>query len=318
MLAAVFVVSACRAEGDMTVVSQVNVIGLADYPGADAFAPSSKAFPEVITTYYKGDKARTEVPGGPVTIYDSGAGKVYTLMPDKTFTVSPLKDAAAAQPDLFAQGSLPLSVKVNLAKTEDVPGDSQIIAGAQAKKFLLTGTLEAKPRANRQGGYRGGRGMGRHGGFGLPGGGFGLPFGGGYGGYGGSGGGGYPGQGANSGPNFTMQIDGEVWLSDSVPLPGSDKAGALPSLAPALFFAGPILSSASDQIGKTKQLPLYIKITLTRTTPSSDNPPTIVVTEQAQSVSPAPLPDTLFAIPPGYQEVASQPVVSPAGGQTPD
>ena len=82
------------AHADLTIVADVTA-GSRMGGGAPeaAPAPQPQGAKQTITTYYKGRKARTEVKGGAVTIYDADAGKVFRLDPArKTYTVAALRD----------------------------------------------------------------------------------------------------------------------------------------------------------------------------------------------------------------------------------
>src|SRR4051812_40803792 len=87
-LAAMMAIAAASARADITVHSSVNVTG---EPEGDQGSPGAM-YPLLITTYYKGDKARVEFPAGTATIYDQAAGRVYSLdVMRKTYSVVTLK-----------------------------------------------------------------------------------------------------------------------------------------------------------------------------------------------------------------------------------
>jgi hypothetical protein len=155
------------------------------------------------------------------------------------------------------------------------------------------------------GGFGGGRGGGGFGG--LPPGFGGMPF-------GRQGG---PG-GRRGGPQMpqNVTVTGDVWLSDMVKLPSSDKQVLLPLLREIMPGGGPLLLPFAGAVAKTHELPLLAKVTLTPTPPpvppmgqGNDNsaapPPAhgpMVATLTVTSVSSAALDASLFAVPQGYTQ----------------
>ena len=157
-------VAAARA--DVKIVSEVNVTRQ-----PDANDPSSPSFPETVTTYYKGRYARVEVAGGPVTIYNADAGRVYTLDPDKkTYYVLPLKQVQEGETRLAAEepAGANLDAKVDVKPPDGA--ETRTIAGLIAKEYDVSGSIRVKPRESGGGGLLGGIFGGGGGGF--PGGGF--------------------------------------------------------------------------------------------------------------------------------------------------
>ena len=80
-LGMVFLAASARA--DIKIVSEVTVTRQPDIGVGPAPA-------ETVMTFYKGRYARVEVAGGPITLYNGDAGRVYTLDPArKTYYVLP-------------------------------------------------------------------------------------------------------------------------------------------------------------------------------------------------------------------------------------
>jgi hypothetical protein len=308
------------ARGDVKVVSSVTVTHSAPaaqttptitfQPGGTpnqttgAATPTSPSIPapETVTTYFKGGNARTEVAGGPVTLYNGAEEKVYTLDPtQKTYFVRSVKDIQQPPPDPATGGSAAMKVNADLSLS---PGDgAKTFAGVPSKVFILSGTVVVSPE--RSGGSRGGGGFGgggRHhrGGGGFPGGG-----GGGYP-SGGDEGGGTPGGGVR-GRSRVVEVSGEYWLSDTLKVPDDRKATLLPAFLmddPGQAF---VFKSLADNLGKKKEIPLDSRITLTYTAPQGGQE-TVTTTTEVTSVSQTALPDALFQLPTGYTQVAPPPV----------
>lgn len=295
------------AHADVKIVSEVNVTRQPDSGG-----PPSPLFPETVTTYYKGRYARVEVTGGPVTIYNADSGRVYTLDPDKkTYYVLPLKQVQEGETRLASQepAGADLDAKVDVKSPDGA--ETRTIAGLIAKEYDVSGSIRVKPRDSGGGGLLGGIFGG-----GFPGGGGGFPGGGG--GHRGrrGGGGGGRGGGGQGRQSPSTQISGEVWLSDALKLPDDKKATALPTVQEIVFGGGPALKPLTDDLDKKKLLPLYSRITLTRTTrrsrgsdeggqDSGETPAeqTTSTTVQVKSLSREPVPDALFQVPPAYTQV---------------
>jgi len=324
------------ASADLKITTQVDISGLPEQAASAAFGLAGDSFPETITTYYQGGFARCEVAGGLVTIFDGPAGKVYTLDPaSKTFYVRPTKDAASPGVMLLGRfDTASLETNLRLEKTEEIPGDDQSIAGLATHKYLLSGTIGAKPR--QSGGHFGGGHMGHHGFGGGP-----FPGGGGYGGGGMLGGdypggdypgGDYPGGGMPGGseggyylgnPPPAIQFTGEVWLADRLRLPDDKKANALAIVAPDVFFVGPLIKPLADNLTKMKQIPLDLKLTISSGLQGTDDYRQIVVSAQTESVDESALPADLFAVPAGFQQTVAPrttaivPASTQAGGGQP-
>ena len=292
---------AAAARADVTVVSDVNVTGAPNRgPGMGFGAPAHK-FPARVTLYYKGGKARSEEKGGAVTIYDSAAGKVYTLdTTKKTYYERALSDVAGGgQPRGGRAGAPPpSSSKITLKPTDD----TQTIAAAKAVKYSVAGSVSFGFGGGR--GFGGGGGFGGGRGFGGGGGGFGggrpPRDGGGDGAAGGGDNGGGPPQGDGGGPpgggppdaagnqdggqggngrerrgRFggagmappVTQVTGSVWLSDKIKLPGDAKATALPSAQWAAAGAFGLIKPLTEALDTQGELPLRSEITLILTLP---------------------------------------------------
>lgn len=110
-----------------------------------------------VTTYYKGDKVRTEA--GPfVTIYDCAGDKFYTLDPaKKTYTLSSLK--AAQQRGAEASRFANFKTNVNLKPG----GKTRTIAGKRTTNYIWDAnisitptkeTLKNAPKADRNASFR--------------------------------------------------------------------------------------------------------------------------------------------------------------------
>jgi hypothetical protein len=106
-----------------------------------------------------------------------------------------------------------------------------------------------------------------------------------------------------------VTIDGEVWVSDSVPLP-STAAYLINPLIAQLSFSGqggrggnllqkPIL----DQLLALKDLPLKSKISVSMVSPRTQEKTTVTTTFDVTSVSTASISDNLFKVPDDYTEV---------------
>src|SRR5262245_1712729 len=85
-------VGAGAAPSELTIVTEVQQSGLLpERPAAGRGSAGSEPL-MVVTTYLKGAKARREVAGGAVTLYDSETARVYTLDPDaKTYSIRAMK-----------------------------------------------------------------------------------------------------------------------------------------------------------------------------------------------------------------------------------
>ena len=299
---------AAAARADVKIVSQITVTRQPDNGAAAA--------PEMVTSYYKGRRARVEVAGGPVTLYNADSERVYTLDPiKKTYYVLPAKQVQEGRAESSGAGSKGenLDVKVDLKSPDGA--ETRTISGLIAKEYDVSGSISTKPRESGGGGLLGGI----FGGGGFPGGGFpggGFPGGGGHHGRRGGGGGGRGGgQGGRQSP--TTQISGEVWLSDAARLPDDKKATALPVARLLLFGNSPALKPLTDSLNKKKLLPLYSRITLTQparrargageadggqgTQASSEQ--TVTTATQVKSFSQETLDDSLFLLPPSYTQV---------------
>lgn len=123
------------AWADVKLVSEVKVAGIpAEAQGAGVGMPQSTS----TTAYYKGDKVRTEVKNGPVTIFDAATDKFYTLDPaKKTYTV------VGAGEMMNPAASNPMLAMLKFEATADVKdgGATKTLAGKEAKNYLVTSTV---------------------------------------------------------------------------------------------------------------------------------------------------------------------------------
>ena len=298
---------AAPAHADVKIVTDVTVTRQST-EGGDAGVPAT----QTVTTYYKGRYARVEVAGGPVTLYNDDAGRVYTLDPAaKTYYVLPLKQVQEGQAGTDS-GNSNLDVKLDLKSPDGAETRSYV--GLTAKEYNVTGSISPAPREARSGGPLGGI----FGGGGFPGGGGSFPGGGGGGHRGRRGGGGGGQRGGQGGQQAARtEISGEVWLSDAAKLPDDKKATALPSARLLFPGGGPALKPLTDALNKTKLLPLYSRITETRAArrarganqadggqPASASPErTETTATQVTAFSQVPLDDALFHLPSGYTQV---------------
>jgi hypothetical protein len=269
--------------------------------GTPATAAAKPEIPKTVTTYYKARMARTEVEGGPLTIYDGQAGKVFILHPDQqTYSVfslgQMLEQSGSATEPSSAGGrgrGARFDVKVNLEKSDA----TKTIAGKEAAKYVLTASMQLISR--RGGGFGGGRGFPGGGGFPRRGGRFprgGFPLAEGASPSGETGGAPSPG-----GPGIgSIQIQGEYWLADAAFLPAAENSPLLPLLSQTLR-AGPILRDLNSKLVKSKQVPLSSKLTMTRPNAESQEP--LVTTMEVKTITEGPLDDALFKVPDGYKEV---------------
>jgi len=265
--------------------------------------PVKPATPKTATTYYKGKMVRAEVQGGPATIYDGDAGKVYILHPDqKTYSVlsvaqmmeqlsAPLRQNA---PNGGRQRNARFDAKVKLEKSDA----TKTIAGKDARKYVVTASMEM---SRRGGGFRGGGGSRRGGGFprrgGFPGGG-GFPLEGDSPG-GGPGGGSLPGGAGMSPPS--VQLQGEYWLADAALLPEGNRS-PLPLLQQTVSV-GPILKELNNQLVKMKLVPLSSRVTVTMALPNAESQEPLVATMEVKAITEESLDGALFKVPADYKEM---------------
>ncbi len=168
---------------------------------------------------------------------------------------------------------------------------TQTLVGSVARKFALSGVLKTSfsgsPAGELAGGFSGG-----------------------------GPGGGRVRHGAPQMPQVT--VAGDMWLSDTVTLPSSDKQALLPLLREIMPGGGPLLLPVAGSVVKTHELPLLAKITLTLTPLSAlpagqgsqedaafpPAPTPTVTTLTVTSVSTAALDASLFAVPQDYAQAA--------------
>ena len=304
---------AVSARADVKIVSDVTQTRQPDGGAAD---PASQ---NTVTTYYKARRARVDVEGGTETLYNADSERVYVLDPAKrTYYVLPLKQVqeGRAWPDAAETEGENLEAKVDLKSPDGA--ETRTIAGLVAKEYDVSGSVGVKPRDSGGGGLLGGI-FGGGGGGGFPGGG---------GGHHRRGGGGGGGQRGERPPQ--TEISGEVWLSDAAALPDDKKATALPTAQQLVFGGGPALKPLTDSLNKKKRLPLYSRITLTRTArrsrgynggdeggqDSTQAAPeqTITTTTQVKSFFEGTVDDSLFQLPSGYVQV-DPPLPPQRGGE---
>ena len=126
-LAAVFF-AGTAARADVKIVSELNVTGLPQ-------SQTRQKFPQSVTTFYKGDKSRTEL-GNKVTIYDAATDKLYTLDPaNKTYTAMTPQEASQKGAGLLAL--LKVDVTADVKEGETI----KTIAGKQARSQTFTATI---------------------------------------------------------------------------------------------------------------------------------------------------------------------------------
>jgi hypothetical protein len=273
--------------------------------------------PQAITLFYKGANARLQVSGEPTLIQDGKGNVIYGLDTSrKTYYMT-----VPTEVEPGAGGPAKEDVKLDLHDT----GKTMTFAGAPAHQYIVTGTVDhPKP----QGGGRRGRGGRRHGG-GFPG----FPLASSnpsapttvdqYG-DGGEDGAGGDEAGEGRGRDFSpaqWSMSGEIWLSDTYKFPSKENTLFAAQLAAS--SSGPFQQPLADALDKHKGLPLLARITVTYTPASSAGKPinqyggvvegakastlvtTTVTTFTVQSVSEAPLTDTLFQAPFSYALVAA-------------
>lgn len=264
--------------------------------------------PQVVTTYYKGKKARVEKPDGSVLLYDGDAKKVYVLsVKEKTYYPLTWKQAlqmpdANPLPGATPRQGMHLNTELDLDKT----GLTQTVLGREVQKYTLTATVSLDPEPSQAsfGGFGGG-GFGRHGR-------------GGGGGYGGGSRGGAQ-SGARPRSQTLMQIEGEYWLGDPSLLPEGANSPLLALLPPTLP-SNLLLKELDDKIEKLKLAPLSSSITVrylesgrnsnsgsnggsTGSGGSSSSSHQTTFTCTTTAASSDPLDDSLFKVPTDYVKI---------------
>jgi hypothetical protein len=283
--------------------------------------------PQTITLFYKGANARLQVSGEPTLIQDGKGNVLYGLdTTRKTYYMT-----VPTEVEMGVGGPAKEDVKLDLHDT----GKTMIFAGTTAHQYIVAGTVDhPKPQGGggRGRGGRGGRRRGGGGGGGFPG--FPLAssnvnapttvdqYGGGGEDGSGEGGSGEGRGGQGSGVNPAQwSMTGELWLSDDYKFPSKENTLFAAQLAAS--SSGPFQQPLADALDKHKGLPLLARITVTYTPASSagrpinqyggvvegakasTTPTTTVTTFTVQSVSEAPLADTLFQAPLSYTLVAA-------------
>ena len=187
----------------------------------------------------------------------------------------------------------PRNLDFETTLTIDKTDTMMTVAGKNAVRYTLTGTMKATPPSGGHGGFQGGGR--RHGGW--SGGGF----------FGDPGWGGGSGQSSSGGRGRRMPsvaVEGELYLVDSSFLPDGGKNSLLPLLRQAVDV-GPILGELNKQLTKMKMAPLSARLTLTVDNPNSDNnsEAPVVTRMEIDTISDQSLDAALFKVPDGYKEV---------------
>jgi hypothetical protein len=124
---------AAAAQADLTVVNQVTISGLP--ASVSAQAPQLSA-PIATTTYYKGDKVRTES-AGTVTIMTGADARVVTLDP-ATKTYSSATDALGAMANNPILSMIKFAATGNVRKTDE----KKSILGKDASRYNIYMSLK--------------------------------------------------------------------------------------------------------------------------------------------------------------------------------
>ena len=275
---------AVRARADLKVMVEVSVSGMPEPARRTGKAPT---YPRQVTTYYRGDRARIEVTSGPITLYDYAADRVYILDPEKkTYTTESLRRVSGQPPAKSSMVPVPRTSsqsKMVVTLSAAATGEQKTIAGSQALRFTVTGSIDLERSMGSGAGFP--AGSQRRGGSG----------------------------GALSPP---IQVDGELWLADeSVPTGIDPKYSAplLPAFAAVLSDAPdakPLIVALMAQTPAQSGIPLASRFTLTARArrpakgdqSSSPDAVTVVLTSDVKSISTDTLDDTLFALPASYTQ----------------
>jgi hypothetical protein len=272
-VALVSVALGVAARADVKVVSRMS-----GGPTAGAAAQSSGGGGRsgTVTTFYKGNKIRMEGNSGrgSITIIDGDAGKMYLLNPTrKTYLARPLGTPPGLNRMMAAMEIKTQADVTPIAK-------ARTIVGKPAKGYAYKATIAMSMKAGQ-----GPNGAG-------------------------------PGGKAGAQPLGTIQLTGEQWVTSAVKLPGNGNAmqafvrmgsgggGGMPGLKPLM-----------DKFAQIKGLPLSSTQNITATGmmamgmggggASSGGGPArggMRMSNEAVSLSEAPLPASLFAIPAGYRQ----------------
>ncbi len=269
--------------------------------------------PQTIRLFYQGANARLEVSGEPTLIQDGKGNILYGL--DTARKTYYMTVPTEVQPGTGAPAKE--DVKLDLKDT----GKTMTFAGTTAHQYTVTGTV-THPRPSGGFGRRGGR---RRGGGGFPLEGSHLiatptvdQYSGGEGGPEGEGG---PGGRSERVTPAQWNLSGEIWLSDDYKFPSKENTVFAAQLAAA--SSGPFQQPLADALDKHKGVPLLARMTVDYVPASSagrpinqyggvvegakavTTPTTTVTTFTVQSVSEAPLADTLFQAPLSYTLVSA-------------
>ena len=326
---AYFLASGARA--DVKMVSEVSLTGnlpitiVANAPTKNSDGLAEPLRPDATyTTYYKGKKARRESDGGSlVVIYDRENDKVYTISPQaKKYYVVSFKEAlenGSGLPGPIAE-SMNLITGVDLDDPAPAADRNRTIAGKDATKLTLFGSVTAGPKSANSPGFKPASGAFSHN---VSSGGAGS---------------------ASSGDDPTDQtplpllgrstLNGSLWVADigSV-MPGGKKDEAEMSFALLqleLPAGCPILRSLTNQIGKKKCFPLGSKIIVRTYEPSgggvsasdpggsgfslasADSTKSLTITTEVKSIDTGlTLDDSLFQLPSGLEKVDPPSPITP-------
>lgn len=279
------------SRADITITAQ-------ETAGIGQAAPVSQA----VKLFYKGTNARVEVSGEPALIQDGKANIIYGLNTGpKTYYMTVPSEIV---PGVGSPNKD--DVKLDLKETDK----TMTFAGTTAHQYIVSGTVShPQPQGSRR------RRRGGSGGIGSIGAGFPLLLpvtveqNGGYG----------EGSGEDGGRRggfvspAQWSITGEIWLSDTYKFPSKENTLFAAQLAAS--SAGPFQQPLADALDKHKGLPLLARITVDYIPASSQGrpinryggvvegakasatPTTTFTTFTVQSVSDAPLSDSLFQAP---------------------
>jgi hypothetical protein len=299
-------VGAGAAPPELTIVTEVQESSLLpERPVAGRGGAGSHPL-IVVTTYLKGAKARREVEGGEVTLYDADAARVYTVdSAAKTYSVRAMKDATRPR-GADADTAVLYRMSAKLSLHESKGGEtSRTVAGMPAQRYLFSASTGLTPKTllarglgaglenklNRRQSSGGGQ-PGEASGNGATKPSTGAPI-----------GGASAARGTARSPQAT--IEGELWLSGAAALLPPDKnARMLPLFAPPIL-PDPVFKALNEKLARAGQLPLAARLTVYAppTGQEAAPPEPVVITTTVRSISKEPLDDALFLVPEGYRRV---------------
>lgn len=282
--AVLITIAAPAARADVKLVTTMTMTSTGQQPGMMGGGGGNQKF--TTTTYIKGGKTRTETGSTSITISDSATGTVYTLNPSaKTYTTTNI-NATLDQ----AQGMMAM---MDFKATGDVKpgGKTRTILGKPAKNYLISSNITMGFKAGAR-----------------------------------------PGGASASAPPvktgvplMTINIKGEQWATEAVKLPANSGLSNVRMMQSGLNRI-PGLKSFAATMSKIKGLPLEGVSTQQMVMNmgaamggaggaggAPAKPMVMTMKTQPVSLSEAPLPDSLFAIPAGYRKVAA-PVRRPGMG----